>query len=510
MAEITKPTALASIYQNDDYDDQKDQWEIMDDLYQGADRVKEKTTKYLPATELELQEMRTSVGANSLTKTRYAQRLDRAVFINGIDRLTKFAMGHLFRESVKIPEAFSSKNDKLMKDADLLGTDLRQFIRNVSTRAYVLGHQFVVVDMPRRAPGSLQEQKNGNFRPYLVALDPMDLVDWSISTAEDGTPQLDWAIILRTEYEERTPFAARRPKNVYIVWYKDRWERYEVIDPSNANSETRPTLMEEGVNPIGEVPIYAIYSNLVRPMVSRPPLMEAAYINISHYQTYSMSNHGLMYHLNPLLVFIGLHEDGDVKLNASTAAYLPRESEAKYVEYQGSGLKIAFEAAKALADEMMEAGLRSTTFLGANTSAEARRVAKSDFNAFLISVANSYEHGWTKILQAVGKWQDVQYTDDEAKPVFNKDFDVTIMDAGLARFYLESLQAGAISQKTFLKSMVRGDVFNKELDVDNEIIESGKDAPRFVPAKARGGSSNVNPPANPASDTGPESPPQGQ
>ena len=505
MSTLNNASIAITTNRNPDYELQYDDWVMMDDLSKGSRKVKEKGAEYLPMTELESREVNSSIGASTKRKTRYQERLSRAVFINGIDRLTKFAMGHLFRESVKIPKKFSDSHPELMENADLLGTDLKQFMKNVSSRAYTLGHQFVCVDMPKVAPSSLQEQKDMGWRPYLISIDPRDVVDWSISNDANGIPTLDWVILLRTEFEERLPFKAAKPRNVYMVWYRDRWERYREDDKFN------PIIQESGENPLGEVPLYGIYSNLQRPMVSSPPLLEAAFINLNHFQTYSAFTNGLMYHLNPLLAITGVSEDADVRLTASSAVYLPREADAKYVEFQGSGLKIAYDTSKSLSEEMMEAGLRSTSFLGANTSAEARRVAKSDFNSFLISVANSYEHGWMRVFRAVNKWMSMD-SENEAdyRPTFNKDFDVTIMDAGLARFYLESLQAGAICQETFLKSMVRGEVFAKELDVPKEIIKSAKDAERFVPAKARGGASNLSPPANPTLATGPEVLPKGQ
>ncbi len=463
LTEVTHP----------DYAEQYTDWEMLADLDAGERVVKEHGARYMIPTELE----RNDPGNADTTKpSRFQQRIQRSVYINGVKRLTRYAMGNLFMEDVKLPDTSTLPEymESIYEDADLLGSDMRRFIRNVSDKAYVMGHYFVIIDMPNLDEiQSLQDQKEANARPYLVAVDPRDIINWSIRRGIDGRFYLDWVVHRIAEYVSPGPYDIHEESVYYKVWYRDRWE-VRKLSAENAPYE----VVEEGVNPLGEVPIVPIYSDQVRPMVSQPPLLEPANLSLSHYNMYSMYMNGLMYHLNPLLVIQGA-KDTEVNRGADYALFLPTNGDAKYVEYNGTSLSIAQKSADALAEEIMEAGLRNTTFLGANTSAEARRVSRADYHSFLKSVALSYENGWSKVFRLIGRWMGDSFTEAQSKVSFHKDYDLSQFEAGQLDFLLKARATGEISRKRFFEELRRGQVVNKDIDVDTEIREAQIDGPAY-------------------------------
>lgn len=470
---ITKSSIANPFLTNDDYDLQYDDWVMLADFYEGARQVKSKRANYLPMTELEQKE---EAKGSATQKTSYQYRLERAVFINGVARLTRFAISNLFRVPPKLPEFFTKKNKDIVENADMLGTNMTQYMRNVCTKAYVMGHQFVVVDMPSVLPDSAAEQKKKGFRPYCVMVDPRNVVDWSIVQDVNGAPYLEWVVIRSVEYEPRVPFRNPSPYECYKIWYPDRWEKWKLVLPTgNNNKQSNLVRLEEGPNELGEVPAVAIYSNQIRPMVSSPPLLESAHLNHVHYMTYSSFNNGLLYHLNPVLALIGVNET-DVKLGSNRALQLPTGSEVKYVEYTGQNLSIAKQASEQLAQEVMEAGLRTTAMLGANTSAEARKLTRADFNSFLLAVASMFEYAFTDVFRLIDRWQGVEDHDrEEYRPTFNRDYDVALVDAATATFYLNAWEKNAISHGTFLRSLRRGELLDDDTDINNEIIQTAKE-----------------------------------
>lgn len=477
-----------------DYLKQYDDWVMMSDLYEGASAVKAKRLQYLPPTEMELKEGIINIPQEQRLQTprgqksRYQMRVDRSVFINGIARLVKYAMSSLFREEVILPPMSNDAMKKMFANADKLGTEMEQFIHNIVTKAYVMGHMFVCIDMPKASEiKSLQDQQKQGIHPYLITLDPRQVLSWDVGVDANGNFQLQWVIYTYEQSVSDGPFKAYTAYNFYKVWTTTTWELYR----ENQQKKGVIEFVESGVNPIGVVPIVGIYTETIRQMVSRPPLLEAGFLNLDHYRTYSGFNNGLMYHLNPVLTFIGVSTEQEVRLNASTAVILPQGADAKYVEYTGGSLKIAKESADTLLTQMMESGLRTTMTFGSHTPAAAIRLARSDFNAFLLSVADNIEFAFRRIFQVAGLWVSQPLSDEAASITMNRDYDIVALDANMAQLLTDARNSGLISNKLWFKEMARGEVISQDLNVDQEIADAKKDGPNMATVKtnapARGG-----------------------
>lgn len=464
-----------------DYEIQEPDWKMMSDTFAGAGvvRLRAQTEgKYLIRTELEEKD---AVGqADTTKKSRYQQRLERSPYVNGIERLTRFAMANLFREFPIIPEVdeLPDKLKPLLKNTDLLGTTFPQFMRNVSTSAYVMGHFFVLVDMPdARNVESLEEENKLDIRPYFLPIDPRDILNWSIAKTEDGRFEFEWVVHRIQQFISPGPFEEHVHKVAYKVWYKDRWELFEEAEEG---TNTVLTSVDRGENPIGRVPIVPIYSNIIRPMISQPPLLEAANLNLDHYNMNSMLVNGMMFHLSPLLAFMGAKNEDIVQRGADYAVFLPQTATVEYVEFSGSSMEVAKTIVDQIGVEVVESGLRNTSFLGANTSAEARRLARSDFNSFHQAIAHNYNLAFTEMLEVAGLWIDEKLTEKQSRVKINTDFDVVMIDAAMSAFLLNARSQGDISRRRFMKELERGEVLTKGLNIDEEIAEAVKDGPSLT------------------------------
>lgn len=489
-----------------DYDAQYPNWEKMEDLYLGADKVKYERTKYLPMTESEERE---SARAGSNKTTSYDRRLNNAIFFNGIDRLVKYTIGHLFREDPTFPETDVDWFNRMVRDADLLGTPLNSFLRDISQKSYIMGHYLISIDFPNTSGiDSRSVQRMTNPRPYLVPCSPMEIINWSLERALDGSYQFKWLVHRYAYSESDGPMDDHKTSVYYKVWYKDRWELWVArLESDEVDLDTvTPELVDEGVNPLGIVPYIPVYSQMIRPMVSKPPLLESANLNIDHYKTMSAFNHGLMFHLNPVFVITGAQGD-TVNKGADNYINLPRGSTAQYAEFSGQSLNIAKETAEMILREMWESGMRTQSSLGANTSADARRLSRSDFQSWLLSVVSSHESAYNSSMDICGLWARLALPED-GRIDLNKDFDLTPMDAQEAEFLLNARKAGEISRKTFLKELKRGERLDKALDVDAEVLTAKKDLDADLEslakaeAAASGGEPRNNQPETEPSDQG--------
>lgn len=472
-----------------DYEDQSPNWTLLNDLYAGTGNVKAKSTDYLPMTPIEMEDWRKNKRKTNYVSF-YNRRLQNAVFFNGIARLTKYAVGHMFRNEPTYPEKPDEIMDGLMKDCDLLGTDLTTFIRNLSVLSFIHGHYFISVDFPNlTGVDSRSVEKLVKPRPYFIPVSPQEIINWKISRSLDGSYQFEWLVHRYSMAESDGPLDRHKTYVYYKVWWKDRWELHRAVLDSTEVSldEVATELIDEGDNPLGVVPYIPLYSEYVRPMVSKPPLLEAANLNLDHYRTMSYLMNALMYHMNPLLTIIGV-QDEEILRNPAIGLTLPRNGDAKYVETQGNSLKVVVDICDVIAKEMWESGLRSASSVGANTSAEARRLTRSDFQSTLLSIVNSHETAYALAVNLAYKWANKTPPAEAEQIKLNRDFDISVLEANQAEFLLNARKAGEISKRLFMSELKRGEVINKSIDIDEELkaAESDLDFDLTILAKAEG------------------------
>ena len=88
-------------------------------------------------------------------------------------------------------------------------------------------------------------------------------------------------------------------------------EMYDVSDGSSAgsfeagSSDKDYKQVESGEFSLGEIPLVTIYSGKTDNLVSKPPLLDIAYLNIAHFQRQADLIHSLHVASQPMLVMEG-------------------------------------------------------------------------------------------------------------------------------------------------------------------------------------------------------------
>lgn len=136
--------------------------------------------------------------------------------------------------------------DLLLLDADLNNRSLDSFMEQVGDLTSIYGHSWVFVDLPQKDDGNLG-------RPYVVAVNPLDVWDWEWETY-GGKPMLKYIKVLESE----------TPEEYYIKCYHlgteeypSYWKSYEV---SKNISKNDVELIGEGTYPAGmSLPGFIVY-----------------------------------------------------------------------------------------------------------------------------------------------------------------------------------------------------------------------------------------------------------
>jgi hypothetical protein len=141
--------------------------------------------------------------------------------------------------------------DLFLLDADLNNRSLTSFMENIGDLTSIYGHCWVAVDMPQASEGNLG-------RPYVCAINPLDVWDWEFDYY-GGKPMLKYVKIKEMEEEDC----------YYIKCYHlgdavtpSHWRSYEVPKSVNGSEQLNydAQMIGEGFFPPGmSIPVFIAY-----------------------------------------------------------------------------------------------------------------------------------------------------------------------------------------------------------------------------------------------------------
>ncbi len=165
----------------------------------------------------------------------------------GVDLLT----GSISEIQTHIPDDF---ND-IWDDADLQGTDMIQLLIQARQQACVFGHTFVLVDSVHASKEIVTEAdvKAQNIRPIVRLIPPPQLINWRL---DSNNQLLEVVYEVMPEQSGTLLEAEVECAKEYRYWSKTEWRVYH-----------EETLVDQGPNPIGVVPVVCLYHRKVQPML---------------------------------------------------------------------------------------------------------------------------------------------------------------------------------------------------------------------------------------------------
>ena len=200
-------------------------------------------------------------------ENKFRRRLQIAHYPNYIQPLTDLKISFMMRKGLMVDDR-PDPLEEWREDVDGRGTTWDEVLPGVVLRTATLGWSPVLIDMPP-APASIDgtpaimtraTADALGLRPTLVPLFPANLTDYQLD--EDG--DFVWAKI-RTDYRsQENPFDDPKEITRYTIWYRDRYEQYEVVTAAGSRAATATS---QAPHSFGAVPI-AIMQH--KPMIDDP------------------------------------------------------------------------------------------------------------------------------------------------------------------------------------------------------------------------------------------------
>ncbi len=424
-------------------------WSVMAAVTRGTNYIRDLSETYLP------QEPREDDDA-------YQTRVDRSVLSPYTSRLIETAAGAILRKPIHI------EGDpywlELAQNIDGLGSNINEYARRALVSSLTYGHSAILVDYPAATEArNLAEERAMGRRPYFVHVDAPQIWGWR---KEPGTNRLLQVRIHDYDVRPLNEFGEEQVEEMRVI-YPGRYDLYtlgqEVVE-----------FTATGGYSLDEIPLVPIYSNRRGLLISQPPLLDIANLNITHYQRQADLIHALHIAAMPTLVLEGWDDTtGSATMGVNYAIAMQPGNKAYYVQADATSFDAQMQELQSLEGQMSTLGV--TKLFGQKfvaESAEAKRIDQAQSNSVLSIISQELESALNQAFSFAA-----QYVGMEPPEItIDRDFDYYRLIGQDVSVLAQLNQMGKISDAMLLEILRRGEVLPDNINIEDELEASTTNA----------------------------------
>lgn len=446
------------------YSKNKDKWQTMRDAL-SAEVAKE---KYVP----KLSDQDTA---------EYQAYVSRAEFYNATARTKTALVGLLFAKSpkVELPEALKSIGENISLDDD----SLEALAKNIAEECLSVGRCGVLVDLPsvEKADYSKLEAERLNLRAYATLYKAENIINWK--TTKINGSNVTSLVVLMESYEEPTAdeFVYLAKTRYRVLDLKDGYYRQRVFEETNGTAEPVSEIYPSANGKrLPYIPFTFFNVNDLKTDIDKPPLLDLARINISHFRSEVDLEHGTHFTALPTPYVTGYQgEDSKLKIG-STVVWAIDNPDAKvgFLEFSGAGLS-TLENRIAVKEKRMSI-LGARLLLDEKKTAEATetlQMRKSGENAVLTNVATTISEGIVSFLKDIAFFENI--AGENLIYEINTDYNLTVVDPQIIAQIIAGIQGALIPNEVLYDVLLKGELMPKNIQSYEEYqaqIDSAKPA----------------------------------
>ena len=431
-------------------------WQPMNICALGTDAVKEYAEYIVPRENREDDDA-------------YNRRIYHAVLPPFVQRLASQAAGTILRKGIHMEGGDEDYWNEWAKDVTGDGTTLNEFCRRTLVDALLFGHTAVVVDYPP-ADGinTLRDETEAGRKPYLVPVSAQQIRGWR-TVQNRSTSDVTMIRYAERVVEPVGRFGEEVLEQVRVLT-PGGWEVWRYESEGTAGYENAGWYIHQsGETTLDQIPMEVIYSNQISTLVSKPPLLECANLNIAYAQRFTDYYHSIHVGAQPILCFKGFDPDDDQELGLSvnTAALLPPEGDCFYVSPPSDVYEAQLKLLMELEKQISTLGISTLAKQNiTNAAAEAKRLDRIDSDSIMSIISENLASSISSLLKMAG-----EYAGREAPTVtIPKDYENRLLDGNQITAMLQLQMQGQISQSTLLRILQEGEILPPYIDVNDEIL----------------------------------------
>lgn len=452
----------------------RDRNELVEALLGGTERLRQEGETYLPRyAEEEADD--------------YQNRLERSVLTNFFRKSLRTLGAKPFIRPMSIKkDTLASGLEPLLEDCDLEGNSLHVFSHRAFKLGLGKGLSHILVDFPRVASpdGTALGQQSSGARPYFRMIAPENVI---AAYADNVNGEERYTHVrIRSQAVRRVSQFGEGMVETILVMEPGRNELWVLVDPEKELWRKD----DEWNTGIDFVPLVTYYSERTGFLEAEPPLLDVAYLNITHWQAMSDQINILSVARFPILAASGV-----TNMNDSDYAYPNRirvgprqvyttsdpQSRVYYVEHTGAAIASGAAFLADLADQMallsMELVLRGRA---GRITATAHAIDKAEADTALGQMAVDFEEAINQALRYANAWNGGSVEESAGKVQLASDFGLTLRETEEIRELIEMRKFGFLTEETLLRELKRRQVLSDDFDVAEEILAISKMPPPLV------------------------------
>lgn len=443
-------------------------WTLLSALRGGTRAMRAMGKEFLP------QEPRES-------ETAYKCRLERSILYGVYDDTIKKLTSKPFSRPVTITGLADDRLGMIEVNVDRrTRCDITQFARQLLDTGVDRGLCHILVEYPNTTEGveTLKDERDKDIRPYFIEIHPDDLIAWE---EDEQTGHITSIRYRKSTIEKDGEFKDQVVERV--VHYTSEFIATYKFNPTD---KTWQRDGEERLNTLGRVPLVTAYFEKEDAMTAEPPLLNLAWLNLAHWQSYSDHRNILRFSRFGLLFGSGLDEEDSKNLeigpNRLITAKNP-EAKLQYVEHTGAAIKVGENDLERLVNQMEVLGLQPLISRPGQKTATEKSIDEAKGQSTLQSWVRALEALLEQAYETAGNWIGIKMPDGFSVDIFN-EFGLSAVAHDDVKTLLELRKGREITQATLLSEIQRRGTLRDELDIEAEIALTQQEAANDAAALA--------------------------
>ena len=398
----------------------------------------------------------------------YKRRIFHATLPPFLQRLASQAAGTILRRGIHLEGGDQEFWKEWVKDVTGDGTSLNEFCRKTLVDSLLYGHSSVLVDYSaEERPLTLAEELRQGRKPYLVSVPCQQVRGWRTENNRSTSG------LTMVRYAERVSVPEGEfGEEIYEQIRVLTPGRYTVYRFRDADEQTQRRagwyVVEGGTTSLDEVPLATVYSNRIATLVSKPPMVEVAELNIAYAQRFCDYHHSIHVGSQPILCLQGFDPENntDLGLSVNTAVLLPPDGNAMYVEPTSSAYDSQLKCLQTLEEQIRSLGVSVLAKQNVtNAAAEAKRLDRIDSDSIMALVSEDLARTVGDIMRMAGKFAGKE----PPMVTIPQDFTNRLLDGNQITAMLQLQMQNQISQELLLRILQEGEVIPPYVEIDEEI-----------------------------------------
>jgi hypothetical protein len=419
-------------------------WSVMAAVTRGTNYIRDLSETYLPREPREDDDA-------------YTTRVDRSVLSPYTSRLIETAAGAILRKPIHV------EGDpywlELIQNIDGLGSSINEYARRSLVSSLTYGHSAILVDYPAAMGArNLAEERALGRRPYFVHVDAPQIWGWR---KESGTNRLLQVRIHDYDVRPLNEFGEEQVEQMRVI-YPGRYDLYTL-------GHELVEFTESGDYSLPEIPLVPIYSNRRGLLISQPPLLDIANLNITHYQRQADLIHALHIAAMPTLVLEGWDDTtGSATMGVNYAIAMQPGNKAYYVQADATSFDAQMAELESLASQMSTLGV--TKLFGQKfvaESAEAKRIDQAQSNSVLSIISQELESALNQAFAFAAQYVGLE----PPEITIDRDFDYYRLIGQDVAVLAQLADTGKISNAMLLEVLRRGEILPDNINIEEELLD---------------------------------------